>query len=138
MNTALEASGKYNAPLLSMLMGCFVKLISTYMLVGNERFAIWGAPLGTSASYLASISISVLFLIGSKKTLGTVIRSVIGSVCVSLISLAFLEFLKRRIFILQEGIIPSLITLLIFGIIYLVFSLIFGTLSFKKLKNLSF
>ena len=138
MNTALEASGKYNAPLLCMLIGCFVKLISTYMLVGNEGFAILGAPLGTAASYLASILVSVLFLIGSNKTLGTVIRSGIGSVCVSLISLAFLGFLKQQIFIPADGIISSLITLLIFGMIYLAFSLIFGTLSFKKLKNLSF
>ena len=138
LNTALEASGKYNVPLVSMFIGCFVKLLSTYILVGNDKFAIWGAPLGTVASYLASILISLLFIIQNKKALGTVIKSVIGSVCVSFISLVLLQIMKQHLFELEEGFITSLITLTVFGIIYLAFSLIFGTLSLKKLKNLSF
>ena len=138
LNTALEASGKYNVPLVSMFIGCFVKLLSTYILVGNDKFAIWGAPLGTVASYLASILISLLFIIRNKKALGTVIKSVIGSVCVSFISLVLLQIMKQHLFELEEGVITSLITLTVFGIIYLAFSLIFGTLSLKKLKNLSF
>ena len=138
LNTALEASGGYNAPLISMLVGCCVKLISTYTLVGNDEFAIWGAPLGTAFSYVASILISLILFSKKNKVFGAVFKSGILSVFTSLLTLAFLQIAEKFLAFLEEGVMSSLITVVIFGVVYISFSLIFGTISIKKLKNLSF
>ncbi len=62
INTALEASGAVRAPLYSMLLGAVVKLIATYVLIGNPELGISGAPIGTVLFYLVSLVASVVLL----------------------------------------------------------------------------
>ena len=62
VNTALESQGRIKATVLSLLLGCIVKLVSSYFLIGKSTFGILGAPIGTVLSYGLSLSVSLIFL----------------------------------------------------------------------------
>ncbi len=62
INTALESKGKIYATVLSLIFGCLVKLIASYVLVGKDGIGVLGAPIGTVLSYIFSLVISLIFL----------------------------------------------------------------------------
>lgn len=64
VNTGLEARGKIALTVISLLTGCVVKSVVTYVLIGVRGVGMLGAPLGTAASYLFSLAVSVIALEG--------------------------------------------------------------------------
>ena len=62
INTALESQHKISATVISLLVGCALKLAVSYTLIGNSTLGILGAPVGTVISYAVSLAISLLFL----------------------------------------------------------------------------
>ncbi len=60
LNTALEASERAGLQMFSMLIGLFVKIPIGYILLGDFRYGIVGAPIGTVCGYLASLIFSLL------------------------------------------------------------------------------
>ena len=65
VNTALESKGMIGATVVSLLLGCAVKLGVSYFLIGKESVGILGAPLGTVISYVVSLAVSMLVLTSS-------------------------------------------------------------------------
>ena len=65
VNTALESRGKIFATVLSLLLGCVVKLFVSYMLLGNNSVGMLGAPIGTVISYAVSLAVSLFILSNS-------------------------------------------------------------------------
>ena len=61
VNTMLEATGKQSIALLSLLSGTIVKLILTVYLMHRTDLGILCAPIGTTASYLISYCISMIY-----------------------------------------------------------------------------
>ncbi len=59
-SAVLQAYGKMHIPLINMLIGCAVKIVLNFLLIGMPSVHINGAPIGTAACYLI---ISVLNLI---------------------------------------------------------------------------
>ncbi len=59
VNTGLEARGKIAITVVSLFIGSVVKSVVTYVLIGNSTFGMLGAPIGTVASYLVSLTISI-------------------------------------------------------------------------------
>lgn len=62
VNTVLESSGRVIITVVSLLAGSAVKLVSSYLLIGNTSVGIIGAPLGTVISYFVSLIISLAAL----------------------------------------------------------------------------
>ena len=62
VNTALESKGKIYAAAISLVLGCIVKIIASYTLIGIPEIGILGAPIGTVMSYAFSLIISLVFL----------------------------------------------------------------------------
>ena len=62
VNTALEAAGKTVAPLVSMAVGAVFKIVTGYILIGNENIGIGGAPIGTTVFYAVSLLVSLIIL----------------------------------------------------------------------------
>ena len=62
INTALESQGRMMATFVSLLIGCIVKIVSGYSLIGNRSIGIIGAPLSAVISYFISLAISISFL----------------------------------------------------------------------------
>lgn len=50
-NSIMQAHGKVNLPIYTMLIGGVVKVVINYILVGNPKVGIKGAPIGTLVCY---------------------------------------------------------------------------------------
>ncbi len=59
----LQAVGRMDIPLKSMVAGAVVKIILNYILVGNPRININGAPIGSIICYIIMVVINVIMLI---------------------------------------------------------------------------
>lgn len=62
-NALLQASGNERKPIISMLAGACVKLLTTYILVGIPEVNIYGTPIGTFLCYLTVSAFNTYFLI---------------------------------------------------------------------------
>ena len=60
----LQANGIVNLPIITMVVGGVAKIIVSYSLVGNPKFMIYGAPLGTLTCF---VLVAVLNLIVIKR-----------------------------------------------------------------------
>ena len=61
-NSILPAYGNERLPLISILCGGTVKVIVTFLLVGNPNVNIYGAPLGTLCCYLVMLGMNLYFM----------------------------------------------------------------------------
>ncbi len=67
-NAIMQAAGKERLTVVSMLVGCVVKLTCNYILVGTPSINISGAPIGTLCCY-ASIAIMNLVILFTKTSI---------------------------------------------------------------------
>lgn len=137
VNTALEASGFVRAPLVSMSIGAAVKIAVGYFFIGDARFGILGAPLGTVASYGIGLVIS-LCLLYRRSGAGAPIASVMFR---PLLFSLLAAFGTRFVFCALDGrmffALACVLSLLFGGVIYLGFSYFGGAFRVEKLKILS-
>ncbi|MCL2003851.1 MAG: polysaccharide biosynthesis protein [Oscillospiraceae bacterium] len=61
-NAILQSLGMVSIPIVTMTVGCAVKLVCTYLLVGNPAVHISGAPIGTLVCFglIASLNLIVV------------------------------------------------------------------------------
>jgi len=62
-NSILQASGKVNIPIITMLVGGVIKIISNWILVGNPNINIMGAPIGTCLCYGTIAVLNMIFVV---------------------------------------------------------------------------
>lgn len=60
-NAFLNTAGKQKLPIISMLAGAIVKLISNYFLIG--QFGIYGAPISTVLCYFTAATLNIFFTV---------------------------------------------------------------------------
>ena len=137
MNTALEARGGYMTPLVSMSIGGAVKLLSSSLLVGQTELAIWGAPLGTAISYIASIFVSVVLYRKSGMRVIKLLRGFILSAICSIVASVPAIALRSACFVGVDAPLQSLLLLMIYALTYLLLSFFCGTLPIKRLKYMA-
>ncbi len=58
----LQALGRMDVPLKSIVVGAVVKIILNYILVGNPKININGAPIGSIACYVVIVCMNMLML----------------------------------------------------------------------------
>ena len=61
-NAVLQASGKEKYTMITMLVGGLVKVGVNWLLVARREINIYGAPIGTLASYIAMCAMNLLFM----------------------------------------------------------------------------
>ena len=61
-NALMQAAGRERLPVISMIIGGIVKLVTNYTLIGIPSINIHGAPIGTIACYATIAIINVVFL----------------------------------------------------------------------------
>ncbi len=130
VNTALEAAGHQQLPFISMLIGCAVKLLTGYMLLGDERFGILGAPIGTVLSYAVSLFVSLLFLYRTKgvrvSLIGCFFKPFVNAILAVCVTRMVYLFLEMRL-----SYMSALCICMIFGgVLYTFLSWITGALTF--------
>lgn len=115
MTTAiLQASGREQLPMVTMLVGGALNIGLNWILIGDVRFNIYGAPIGTLASYMVMSLLNLYFVmkkLPERPSLGRVflrpaINCAIMGGCAWLLYPAFLK-------ILGAGPSPERMTILI-------------------------
>ncbi len=59
-NAILPANGNERLPLVASILGLITKIIMTFLLVGNPRLNIYGAPLGTLCCYIVMLTTNLI------------------------------------------------------------------------------
>ena len=108
-NTALEASRRIGCAVISLVIGCCVKLAVSYFLIGRGGLGILGAPIGTVISYFVSLCVSVLFLERASVRLHIVSR-----MCI-LYLIGLLSFYFSYRFIYSESLAGASFTSMLFS-----------------------
>ncbi len=62
-NALLQATKNERLPIISMVAGAVVKLLSSYFLIGNKAIGMYGAPIGTFLCYLTITVLNMVFLV---------------------------------------------------------------------------
>lgn len=60
-NSVLQAHKKPYLPLISMLVGAAVKIVASYLLIGNPDIGIYGAPISTDICYIVVVMMNFFF-----------------------------------------------------------------------------
>lgn len=136
-NSFLESRGDVRAPVFAMLIGCTLKLIITYFMVGNAEFGISGAPIGTVVSYGVSLFIACRRLVKKHGVYLPIFRTHF----MPYLNAALSVMLSRRIYgiascTIGEGI--SLLAAIAFtAVTYMLLCIFCGVINKKKIKKVA-
>lgn len=137
VNSLLEAMGALRVPMISMGVGSIGKAVVSALLLSNPNFAISGAPIGTLVSYALALSVSLVIAKVKCKISIPIFRAYINPLFAAFVA----TFIGRLLF---DGIsnkasdIPAFFAaLLLTALIYLLLSLILGTIGKKKLEEMA-
>jgi len=133
-NAFLNTAGKQKLPIISMLIGASVKLISNYVLLG--KIGIYGAPVSTVICYLFAASFNIYFTVkyvgklpNIKRIFGLPILASILSIGASaLLYLLFITFLPIRV--------SAIVSILLAVILYLITSLKIKSITIEDIAAL--
>ena len=135
-NSLLQAYGHHNKPIVSMLAGCAVKLISGYILMGIPSVGMMGAPIGTLLCYITVGCLNLYFTVkcvGTPLSIGRfIVLPLLASVC-GIVPVAMLDG------ILRSRLHPSVATLLsiaLCAVLYTVFAFLFGVIRTSELQKI--
>lgn len=135
-NSLLQAYGHHNKPILSMLAGCAVKLISGYILMGIPSVGMMGAPIGTLLCYITVGCLNLYFTVrcvGTPLSVGRfVILPLLASIC-AVVPAALLDG------VVGERLHPSVSTVLsiaLCAVLYTVFAFLFGVIRTSELEKI--
>jgi len=137
VNTALEARGDVRTPVISMSVATVFKVIISSALLSHPDFGISGAPIGTAVSYAVALSISVLVSVKKHGMRPPVLSTHVLPYLNAFVSVTVARGLHRRM-IADYGALPSLAAaILTCAFIYLLMSVLSGTLSVKRIKKMA-
>lgn len=144
VNNSLEAGGRVKAPLISMSVGCIVKILVSFFVIKKPSLGIIGAPIGTVLCYATALIISVIiYRIEFNKNIeifSGIISSFIFALSATLLSKPLYQLLVCKI---SETL--SLTAVVIFSaVVYFAFSILYDQISrrcnserakYTKIKN---
>lgn len=133
LNTAHEAIGRVSIPVISLLGGGAVKLLISFTLIKNDSIGLLAAPLGTAASYLISLVISLSFFKSEINKTDIIKNSLVPilSALAAITPTIIIKYFSTT----SLGKIRILVCGMLFAIIYLSFCLIFSKKIRKTLVN---
>ena len=131
-NTALEARGKTVVPLMSMSIGCIIKLILCFAVTPSSGIGMLVAPIGTTAAYLCASLISVRVLTGGGRKLLSVFARITAPVTVAFIAVGGAFLIYKKVGGGEYSVARFIVCVLIAAVIY---ALLFLVIFAKKLKE---
>ncbi len=136
INCALEALGDEKIPMISIIVGSIFKVISAYLMIGNPKYGICGAPISTLISYAVAFIISLLYIQIKRGISLPILKSLGFPLINSFISI--LGIYPIYLFISRNAnpTISFIFTVIITIIIYIFLNILNGNLKeLKKLKK---
>lgn len=134
-NALLQASGHERKPIISMLAGAVVKLLSTYILVGIPSVGIYGTPIGTFLCYFTVTVLNTYFLVKYVKVkldfTGMFLRPLLaGAIC------AAAAYGSYRLLAPYLGSLATLIGICVAALVYLVLIFKLKAITEEDLKTI--
>jgi len=113
-NAALQAYGKASRPIISMAVGAILKMIAEYVLVGDPRVGIFGAPISTLICDVCIVAFNMYYMgkytCGTGKLSGLFGKSFVSAVISSLIVSLFAMVLLKQSSIGKYIVLPVVVT----------------------------
>ena len=131
VNTALEATGKTVAPLISMGIGAVIKIAVSYVLTGNQNIGIGGAAIGTVLFYATALFTSLVMLFCKTGVGCRIFIPIIGSGVSAMCAALCAKFIQE----LTNGVLFGTVKTLFIGCVYAILYLILSRLTVFKRKN---
>ena len=131
-NAMLQAYSRASKPIVSMSVGCAMKIILSFILIGNEKINILGAPIGTFFCDLIICILNFLFLFKYFKGKVSFRKTILEPTVCSALAIVPIFFVMRA---LEARIYGSLLTAACIGAAGLLY-LIFAGRKILKLKDL--
>ncbi|SFB14292.1 putative polysaccharide biosynthesis protein [Clostridium frigidicarnis] len=132
----LQASGHTYKPLETLLIGCLIKVVVTYILVPMPNINIYGAVIGSIVGYLVPAILNIIVL---KRCLNVKIKyynTLIKPSFASVIMIFIVIFIYKNLLIFGFGSsIACLIGIFLGGIIYVLLIMIFGVFDYSYIKS---
>jgi stage V sporulation protein B len=132
LNTTLEAFGKTQIPLISLMVGAVLKLLVTYEINKSGEFGLIGAPIGTLVFYFAGFLISLCFLLFIIKIKIKITAQILKILTASVISAAITKYLNVYLFSLST--LNCLCLILIFAFLYFSSLYLLGFFKDKRIR----
>lgn len=133
-NVFLNTAGHQKLPIISMIVGAGVKLISNYLLLGT--IGIYGAPVSTVLCYLSAASLNIYFTIKYVGKLPNIRKSFFLPFIISIISVC----ISAEVYIFSSMILPdrisTVISLILTFILYIIFILKTKTITKEEISML--
>ncbi|MBO5907205.1 MAG: polysaccharide biosynthesis protein [Clostridia bacterium] len=138
VNTSLEAAGSVRAPILSMLVGSLAKVLISYFLISNSDFGISAAPIGTVVSYALSLACSLLYALKKHRMNFPIFKTHILPYLDAALSVLCARAIYFKLLLSLNDTVALCASGMLFCVIYMILSLLCGTVSVKKIKNMAF
>ncbi len=135
-NSVLHAYRSVNSPILSMLTGAAVKIVSAYFLIGLPRIGMLGAPISTFLCNLTVVVLNLIFAARLQKT--DQLLSVFGKPLVASIPSIGIPFCLYHLLVMRMGESTglTLTTILLVVFLYLFFACITGVITAEELSSM--
>ena len=136
LNCAMEAAGEEKVTMISMFVGGILKVGVGYVLIGNQRFGILGAPISTLVFYITAFITSVIFAYKKKKIDIPFITSLALPLANSFISIYVVYAIYLYVSAKINWVISFVLAIIMTIIVYLILNILEGNLKEKiQIKN---
>ncbi len=141
-NAILQASKHENLPIISMVAGAVVKIISSIVLIGIPEIGIYGTPIGTFLCYMTTTVINFFFLAKHLDLRPSFVNTFIKPLAASVICCfgAYGGFKLAEMIVDVNGRLGNLVAtfggIAAAGVIYLVLVLLFRMIGEDEVKML--
>jgi stage V sporulation protein B len=132
----LQAFGMARTPMVTMVVGGCLKVMSGYILLGRAEIGILGAPIGTGLCYAVAVLLNMAVIVHRMNEAPSILNLLIRPLFASLCSIGPAAFLYYR-FLMDR--MAKLGTLFCIGVAvgsYIAFSLLTGAVKREELMHL--
>ena len=137
INSVLEAAGNVSAPVIAMSVGSILKLVISYLLIGNSDFGISGAPIGTVISYAAALMVSLMIFTRKFGYFPPILKTSAPAYLCAFLAVSSSTVPYRLMLGRINSTVLILIIILISALVYMFLCFILGVFSKQKLLEMS-
>ncbi len=132
----LQATGKYLAPVINLVVGCLVKIVVSYVLVSIPGINIYGAIIGTVLGYMVACTMNILLIkrkLQVKINFYEILIKPSFAAVIMIIGVVFLYFYAYNI--TKSNGISSILSIFSGALLYIMLILTFGVFKYSYIKR---
>jgi len=129
----LQACGKQNLPIISIMCGAGVKLLSSYILIGIPGVGITGTPVGTLLSYFTIAILNLIFVIRHTGVVPNFRMAFIRPFFAAATCGVAAYFANRTLLLVMDARLAVVVAIGVAGVVYATMLLVLRALTYQDL-----